>query len=145
MNKNTFITNPKTNNFIFGKIPEIKLPKGYFPAGDIMLLHGRHMGINKGFGVAHIWAGHSHELQKIGYANIDEVARYISDIIVTGAGLFSEFEDIRGNHKVAVIQGVIGTAILEQRINYDSQNFYSVITAFPKGKPRGTRIGSVAL
>jgi hypothetical protein len=80
----------------------------------------------------------------MGYTSIDDVAGYVSDIIITGVGLFSEFEDMRGSHRIAVIQGVVGTAILEQRINQKGDNFYSVITAFPKGKPRGTRIGSVA-
>ncbi len=145
MNKNVPIKNPKTNNFIFGKIPEIKLSRGvYFPAGEITLLHGRHFGINKGFGVAHIWAEHSAELQKMGYDNINEVARYVSDIIVTGTPIYCEFENIRGNHRIAVIRGIFGAAILEQKVDACNKVFYSVVTAFSNAKPHGTKIGSVA-
>jgi hypothetical protein len=54
MNKNAFVINPKTNEFVFGKIPAIKLPRGDFPAGEIVLRYGEHIRTNRGFGVAHI-------------------------------------------------------------------------------------------
>ena len=109
-----------------------------------MLRYGEHIvKSNRGFGIIHIWERHNLELQKIGYTNIDEVARYVSDIIITGTPIYCEFEDIRGNHRATVIRGNLGAAILEQKTN-NNMIFYSVVTAFTNAKPRGTQIARVA-
>jgi hypothetical protein len=58
---------------------------------------------------------------------------------------FKEFKKSNRIREIPYIYNNNDIKFTIQRINNDSQNFYSVITAFPKGKPRGTRIGSVAL
>jgi hypothetical protein len=145
--KNTLIANPKTNTYSFGVIPEIKNGKMHFAQGEVFLKYGQHIARNRGFGVAHIWAEHYKELAKLGYntENISlNVAHYISDIIVSGIPLFCEFNDIRGNHRIAAIRHHIGVCYVEEKTDNSDNIYYSVVTAFRNAKPRGTRIGSVA-
>ena len=142
-NKNTFITNPATATLIFGKIPEIYHGKDYFPSGNIYLRNGEHRGINHGFGVEHIWAEHDKELIALGFQVGGEVAKFVASIIRSGTPLFCEFNNLRGKHRVTALKSSIGVAILEQKQNATNEIFYSVVTAFTKGKAHGTQIGTV--
>ena len=141
--KNTFIINPKNSSFVYGRIPNMKSGRDYFEAGDIKLRFGEHRRANRGFGVVHIWAEHSNELIRLGYKTIEDVPNYISDIIVVGAQIYCEFNDIRSNHRLAVLKTAKGIVYLERKSNGNNDIFYSVVTAFRKNKAHGTRIGSV--
>lgn len=141
--KNTFVLNPKTQTYVYDLVPEITFKHDRFEAGEIKLRYGEHTGPNRGFGVAQIWAEHSKELEALGYQSIDKVANYISDIIVAGTPIFCEFNDPRGNHRIAVLKTSKGVAYLEKKYDGHNNVFYSVVTAFRKNKAHGTRIGSV--
>lgn len=142
-NKNTFIKNPASqNNLVYGSIPEIKFRDDYFVSGDIFLRYGEHRGPNKGFGVVHIWAEHEKELKQIGYNTEDDVPRFVMDIIKPRSRIFCEFNSMRGNHRLAILKSKLGIVYVELKQNSQNEQFYSVVTAFPKGKARGTEIGS---
>ena len=141
--KNTFVTNPSDGSLIYGRIPTIKFQRDYFCEGNIMLRVGEHIKANRGFGVRHIWAEHSKELIRMGYHSVDEVARYISDIINVGAPIFCEFNNLRGNHRIAVLRTSKGIVFLEKKYDGRNEVFYSVVTAFSSKKAHGTKIGNV--
>jgi hypothetical protein len=139
--KNTFMVNPYNNTLIFGKIPEIYHGRDYFPWGDIYLRYGEHKGINRGFGVVHIWQAHQKELLQLGYTEEAHVANFVSSIIQIGTPLFCEFNDVRGKHRITVLKSSTGVAILEQKSNAINETFYSVVTAFTRHKAYGIQIG----
>jgi hypothetical protein len=57
-----------------------------------------------------------------------------------GAGIYCEFDDLRGFQRPMIVRSRIGTVVLErQRIN--GLTFYSVVTAFGGTKARGIKIG----
>ncbi|EKF9707696.1 TPA: hypothetical protein PMC41_003348 [Vibrio cholerae] len=135
--------NPKTNALVFGSIPEISFRGSFFIGADIFLRYGEHRGVNRGFGAVHIWAEHSKDLIELGYPTRDDVARFVSDLIRPRCPIYCEFNNPRGNHRLAVLKTAIGVVYLEQTYNQENEPFYSVVTAFPKGKAHGTQIGSV--
>ncbi|WP_297924547.1 hypothetical protein, partial [uncultured Agitococcus sp.] len=98
------MVNPYNNTLIFGKIPEIYHGRDYFPSGDIYLRYGEHKGINRGFGVAHIWQAHQKELLQLGYTEEIHVSHFVASIIQVGTPLFCEFNDVRGKHRVTVLK-----------------------------------------
>ncbi len=135
------MVNPYNNTLIFGKIPEIYHGRDYFPSGDIYLRYGEHKGINRGFGVAHIWQAHQKELLQLGYTEEIHVSHFVASIIQVGTPLFCEFNDVRGKHRVTVLKSSRGIAILEQKSNATNETFYSVVTAFTRNKAYGIQIG----
>lgn len=142
-NKNTFIVNPYTGTPIFGRVPEMTFKKHYFHEGDIFLKHGEHRGFSQGFGATHIWEAHQHELLLDGYSTVDCVARFIADITRSGASIHSEFNDIRGNHRLTVVKSSAGLAILQPYTDGVNGNYYSVVTAYRHKKAHGIKIGTM--
>ncbi|MDM8545614.1 hypothetical protein QUF61_03880 [Candidatus Venteria ishoeyi] len=138
MSNNTFIQNPYSKDNDFGFIPHMeKYPE--FQEGFIKLRVGKHRGPNRGFGVNHIWAEHKQYLIKKGYQDWGSVA----DILQPGSPIYCEFNNIRGNHRVAVVKSTLGQAILEKKQDANNKIFYSVVTAFEGKNAHGTRIGTV--
>jgi hypothetical protein len=86
---------------------------------------------------------HDKELIALGFQTKDEVAKFVASIIRSGTPLFCEFNNLRGKHRVTALKSSIGVAILEQKQNATNEIFYSVVTAFTKGKAHGTQIGTV--
>lgn len=121
----------------------MKLGVDEFEEGFVQLRKGKHIGPNKGFGVEHIWAEHSYELKQLGYNSEEEVSKFVADLIKTNAPIYCEFNNPRGNHRIAVVKATIGIAYLERRTTGDNSIVYSVVTAFTKGKAHGTKIGTV--
>ena len=140
--KNKYIINPHTGTPVFGVIPEINHKSYNFPEGDIFLKYGEHRGANRGWGLNHIWIEHEKELVLQGYTSLEDVARYVSDILQTGSKIFCEFSSLK-NERVAVLQSPIGSAIIEHRIDGENNTFYSVITAYKQGRPYGQLIGKL--
>ena len=142
--KNRRLINPLTGTDVFGKIPEIIFRKtDFFQEGLIYLKHGDHYGANRGFGAVHIWAEHENVLRDLGYTTIDDVPNFVSKIIQEHAPIHCEFNNMKGNHRIAVLKSSIGVAYLEHRTDGDNNIFYSVVTAFTKGKAHGPQIGTV--
>lgn len=112
-----------------------------FPTGIIVLKHGEHKGAGRGFGAIHILAEHTADLKRNGLSfDEDGVCRYIEMILQTGAGIYCEFDNLKGLQRPMIVRSRIGTVILErQKIN--GLTFYSVVTAFGGTKARGIKIG----
>lgn len=114
-----------------------------FPTGQIILKHGEHKGANRGFGVVHILAEHKADLTRFGLSHDETgVTLYVEMILQSGAKIFSEFSDIRGNHRPMIVYSRIGTVILERK-EIEGKSVYSVVTAFGRTSPRGTQIGTM--
>lgn len=66
-------------------------------------------------------------------------------IFQSGAKIFSEFSDVRGNHRPMIVYSRIGTVVLErlERKEVEGESVYSVVTAFGRTSPRGTQIGTM--
>ncbi len=143
MTKNTFLLNPYNNNDSFGVIPYIKHGKNEFPEGVVKLRQGKHSGPNRGFGAVHIWEEHKIYLKRKGYDNSNSVQRFIADIIKSGSPIYCEFENLKGNHRIAVVRSTLGIAILEKIPDGNNNIFYSIVTAFEKKYAHGTKIGTV--
>ncbi len=129
----------------YGRIPEIIKGKDQIPAGDIFLRIGRHSGPNRGFGVRHIWAEHQIELQNKGYNTVDDVSKFIMDIILPGTPIHCEFDNAGGRHRVTVLKTSLGIVVLEPKedLSADSGWIYSVVTAYTRKNAHGTLVGNV--
>lgn len=112
-----------------------------FPTGKIVLKHGEHKGANRGFGVIHILAEHKADLTKFGLSHDETgVTLYVEMILQSRARIFSEFNNLRGNHRPMIVYSRIGTVILERQ-EISGQIVYSIVTAFGRTSPRGSQIG----
>lgn len=112
-----------------------------FPTGQIVLKHGEHKGANRGFGVIHILAEHKADLTRFGLSHDETgVTLYVEMILQSGARIFSEFNNLRGNHRPMIVYSRIGTVILERQ-EISGQIVYSIVTAFGRTSPRGSQIG----
>lgn len=112
-----------------------------FPPGKIFLKQGEHKGANKGFGVTHILAEHEADLSKHNLSlDADGVIAYIKLILQSGAGIYSEYDNLRGFPRPMIIQSRIGVVVLERK-EVDRITAYSVITAFGGRSAKGEKIG----
>ena len=129
----------------YGRIPEINSKGDIIPAGNIYLRKGRDTGPNKGFGVRHIWAEHSKEMERFGYFTVDEVPNFVRDIIRPGALIYCSFDSPAGRHRPAILKTTVGLAILEPREDDKSESgyIYVVVTAYTKNRADGDMIGRV--
>lgn len=138
---NTLVLHPTNGTYYFGMIPEKRIRGILIPGAPIVLKRGKHSG-RGGFGVAHIWARHERELRLKGHDGIDDVPRYVADIVRPGSAVFCEFERIR-DMRVTVVRTSTGVAVLEHK-DMGEDPHYSVVTAFAQRNAHGTRIGSVS-
>jgi len=137
----TIITNPYDDSDSFGEIPEISYPEYHFPNGQIYLRYGKHQGMHRGFGLDHIWEQHSADLIKKGFLEKFDAARYVANIIQSGAKIHCEFARMK-RERVTVLQSRLGIVVLEHRLDGDNADYYSVVTAHP-GRAHGTLIGAI--
>lgn len=140
-NKNDLLINPISGDHIFGYIPF--LSKVGFESGPIYLKAGDHWAPTKGFGAKHIWERHQTELVTLGFKSIDDVPAFLVTIILPGTQLYCEFNDIKGNPRLAALRTRAGVAFIERQIGSRNEVYYSVVTAFTKGKANGTLVGAV--
>lgn len=137
---NTLIPHPTNGTCYFGVIPEKTVRGILVPGAPIVLKLGRHSG-RGGFGVRHIWARHERELLSRGHTCIDDVPKYVADIVRPGSPIFCEFQQIR-EMRVTVVRTSTGVAVLEHKAIGEDRH-YSVVTAFSQRNAHGTRIGTV--
>lgn len=137
--QNAAATSPLTGTPIFGTVPEIHTQWTRFNEGPIFLRSGQHISAKRGFGMAHIWAEHKQELIGRGYTDIERVPAYVSTIICTGATLYWEI----GARLTISATSATDIAIIQERFDGTGRVFYSVITAFQKGRAHGTLVGAV--
>lgn len=128
--KNCKIFNPKTDDTIFGKIPEN--PTG-IPSGLIYLRLGY---IGNGykkqgaFGARHIWDKHKVDL---GLNSPTELPFKISSILTEGVDVL--YEEI---HKPVVLNTLHGLVSLQLKQSADGIKEYSIISAYYKTQAKGT-------
>ncbi len=129
----------------YGHVPEIHSRGDCIPAGDIFLRAGKHIGPNRGFGVRHIWAEHEKELTRLGYETVDDVARFVRDIIRPGVPIYCEFSHPGGRHRPTVLKSTLGIAVLEQREAPETASgwIYVVVTAYTRRTAHGVLIGRI--
>jgi hypothetical protein len=140
LKENVLVPHP-SGSLSFGTLPN--MPKFDLRGGEIFLRVGIHKGINRGFGVRHVWEAHKLDLAKYGCHTIDDVAIHIAKMIVPGAPIYCEFKDMRGDHRVAVLKNPTGSLILEPRNERRGFGYY-VVTWYPKRRAEGTLVGTVA-
>jgi hypothetical protein len=140
---NTKILNPNTGDYFFGYIPE--LADGLIDEGPIILRHGQHFSRNRGYGASHIWAAHGAELKKLGYLDIDAIARYVAEIIKPDMPIYVEMLGLDGSYKLTVLRTSKGLVVLEAREDGDGQRIYSVVTAYTKRTAYGTLVGKTKM
>lgn len=141
--KNTKIAHPTSGENAFGYLHETLSRGDTLPAGPIILKVGQHRGPNRGFGLNHIWDEHQDDIIKIGYDSAEKAIQYVADIIQPGMPVHCEFNDMRGNHRPAVLRSRKGSVILELKQDGAGNHEYSVITAYPNKNVHGTRVGVV--
>lgn len=131
------IPNPNTGKFSFGLVPKGKSGSDTIPEGEIQLRHGKHRGVNRGFGLEHIWAEHRKEMAQVGLYNKNDVPTYVAKIVRTGSAIYYEGGYYK-NQRIAVIRSSSGTAILEWK-----GSVWSIVTAYSGKNINGTRVGAV--
>lgn len=137
-----FIPHP-SGSMAFGFLHEMRAPRIALPAGKIVLLRGRHIGTNRGFGAAHIWAEHSLEMERVGFQNIEQVANFVATIVRVGTPVyFGDHNNLKSLRAMAV-RSKSGTAILEHRQSRDHSAYWSIVTAFAGTRTHGVRVGAV--
>lgn len=136
-------SHPTNGTFCFGNVPAAKLSHIVILGGPIHLPQGRHLGPHKGFGVAHIWAEHKSDIIDAGYPQMSDVPAYVGSLIYRGAPIHVPDERKMFSPRLKVVAGVRGVVILEERLDGQNNVFYSVVTAIPRGRPEGPRIGKV--
>jgi hypothetical protein len=105
----------------------------------VRLLVGKHVGPNKGYGVAHIWAEHRDEMARFGLFEQHHVGDFVSSVVRPHCPLYFDIQRARLTRLLAV-RSKNGTAILELR-EAATDNYWSVVTAFMRPNPRGTKVG----
>lgn len=125
----------------FGVVPAVRLAGTGFAEAHIVLMTGRHIGPNKGFGSRHVWAEHRAEILRAGYQEEPDVAHYILDMLLPGTPLYFEGASWR-NTRLMAVRSSRGTAVLEARDRREGL-IWSVVTAFSGTKAHGTRVGTV--
>lgn len=145
LHQDDFILHPVTGHPSFGYVPEMISKGTTLPAGHIHLRAGRHFGLNRGYGVNHIWDEHAHELPKWGCKTINDVAAYVASVIIHRAPIYCEFHQTKNGYKVTVLRSSKGYVVLEPIVNEDQElQFYSVVTAYRLSRRgHGTLVGNV--
>ncbi|MBA0219811.1 hypothetical protein H0248_21155 [Pectobacterium brasiliense] len=144
--ENHNILHPVNNTEHWG---EVKITSKQFNqlGGKIFLRAGKHIGPHKGFGVRHIWSERGAKLTQWGFPTIHDVPRFVSEIIVHQAGIVCEFPEMGGYHRVVVLRGRKGCAVLAA---FDNPNdggslIYSVVTAYRNINPNGTLVAQISV
>ena len=138
---NRQIPHPHNGGMSFGQVPRMVSRGFIIEAGHIHLLGGKHLGANKGYGAAHIWAAHAKEMAARDFIGYEDVPAYVASIVRTGTQLFFGSGDFRKTKLIAV-RATMGTAVLELRDQREPL-FWSVVTAYSIPKAHGTLVGIV--
>ncbi len=133
-----------TGNTEFGYMPSI--PQHGVEEGPIFLLNGRHFPDGRGFGLQHIWIKHKDEIRRKGYETLEDIPRYILDIINQGAKIYDE-GGILKHPKYTILKSRLGICIVRFEGDHTRKidPFYTVVTAYPKENPHGSLIGEMGV
>jgi hypothetical protein len=135
------ILNPNTGNTVFGILPPLRLGGLVVEEAGVLLFEGRHVGPNRGWGLAHIWAEHQPELRRLGYEQKSDAPLFVSAVLRERTPVYFEGGSYRST-RVLVVRSSTGTAVLEYRQRTEGA-IWSVVTAFAGTKTHGTQVGTV--
>nr|WP_172684606.1 hypothetical protein [Salmonella enterica] len=130
----------------YGRVPEINSKGDVIPAGDIFLRVGRrYWPVTGALVFAISGLSHEQELVKLGYATVNDVARFVRDIIRRGVPIYCEFNSTSGKHRPAVLKSSVGIVILEPREAPETESgwIYVVVTAYTRRTAHGTLVGHI--
>lgn len=136
--KNAKVTNPKTGNLSFGKIPE---NKNGIPSGEIYLklgLIGHGHNRAGAFGARHIWEKHHVDLR---ITTQENTAQVIADILEEGVNVLVNFQN-KNNKRPVVLNTKIGRVALEPETKNGTTS-YSIVSAYGNKNAPGTVIGTL--
>ncbi|AVB23595.1 hypothetical protein BKM03_31800 (plasmid) [Pseudomonas avellanae] len=132
---------------IFGVIPAIDRLDAiealiYLKAGMHRVMAGRPAA---GYGVKHIWEGKKKELRNRGCTKVDDVPRFVSDLIVLGTEIYHDEAHPRADMKrITLLRTQDGTLLLEPLAGDRYLGFhYSVVTWTPRTQPKGIQVGTI--
>lgn len=123
-----FLTN-SSGDIDFAQFPEIKHRLWHFEAAPVRLQRG-----NESWGATHIQKFHAHEFLAL------SVESFVALILKIGVPVHCEFEGLKGEQKALAVNARAGTAVVQYKRTKQG-NFYTVITAFARRRPRGEKIG----
>ena len=132
----TRLCHPVTGLTCFGIVPRMVFNRVEWPRGEIVLPYG-----HRAFGAVHIFARHSAGMAKKGFLSIEQTPNFVASIIRPFAPVYLEGGTVR--ERLAVVQAVSGTVILELRTPDAMPAYYSVVTAFLPSTGHGKRIGQL--
>lgn len=130
-----------------GKLPEITQGgRVIYETGNVVLRRGRHRGVNNGFGVEHILAEHSKELEQLNYTSDQQgVIDYVSAIFSVGAEIFCDYYTRKNGYRPLILKRSQGLLILEAMENKQGLRFYSVVTAYRTQQVKGNKVGKLSI
>jgi len=137
LDKDYCVPHPVSGELSYGYVAAYQSRNLSVIGGEVFLRIGKHLGFGKGFGVNHIWEGHSHELPAWGCKSIDEVPAFVAAILTQGAQVLCEGYQTRDGYRVTIVRGARGCAILSPQLDKEGGNFYSVVTAYKSHRNRG--------
>lgn len=108
--------------------------KLFMPGGPIYLPYGR-----RNFGAVHIWDRHSNEMARKGFSQFADVPAFVATVVRQGAPV--HFEGGGRDERLAVVQAVSGTAILQLVQTSAEDCHYTVVTVFLGYRRHGPRVG----
>lgn len=124
------VPHPHTGLLSYGYIEDYTSRNLTLPGGEIYLKVGKHIGVNKGFGVNHIWTGHGHELPRWGCKTINDIPAFVAAVITPGAQIICEFYETPDGYRLTLVRGRRGCVILSPQRDGEGTNYYSVVTVF---------------
>lgn len=124
------VPHPQSGLLSYGYINQYTSRNLTLPGGEIYLKVGKHIGVNKGFGVNHIWTGHGHELPRWGCKTIHDIPAFVAAVITPGAQIMCEFYETPDGYRLTLVRGRRGCVILSPQRDAEGTNYYSVVTVF---------------
>ena len=125
-----------------GNVPLMRLVK-ILPPGQIYLKFGEVMTPTNGYGYKHIIDRHYRDFhlknEVWSSVNFDTITLFCEHVCVYGANIHWD----RERASRLMVSNRHGAVIIEDRKMTGSRH-YSVVTAIPKGKARGTLVGTLA-
>lgn len=137
------ILNPATGLASFGTFPPINEHGAVFTGGPIYLRYGKHIGVNRGWGLEHIWQSRFPSCADLATAT-PLVVGLVGSILIPGAAIHHEFIGMgTGDRRTSIFRSNAGVLIVEERLDGNNAIFYSIVTGIRTQKVHGHLIGNI--
>lgn len=132
----SLLAHPSGAGPLFATVPDIVMGRLAMPGGPVYLPYGR-----RNFGALHIWDRHAAEMARKGFHAFTDVPAFVARVVRPGAPL--HFEGGSRDERLAVVQSVSGTAILQLVQRPGQDHHYSVVTVYLGFNRHGPRVGTL--